>query len=198
MQADPIQVTYSTVGVLGDASLDGTPVLEWPSYLGPSGIDGTPVISFQGVSDATLTTGQPFDLGQFTVDSMPAGSTTAYNHVPFQIAFTEHAVDGAVVPSNETPIILDGFLNGTLVAGSPPQFVLNFNTYAFAPEDAPPFLTTTTPFRTGNLMNYLWVDGGIDGQMLQGVLNTEHAAAEPGSLAIFAPHDGSTRLAPAS
>jgi hypothetical protein len=48
VQADPIQAIYDTSGSIGTA-----------------GISGTPVVSFQGVRDGTLTTGQPFSLGQF-------------------------------------------------------------------------------------------------------------------------------------
>ncbi len=69
-QADPIQATYTTTGSIGT-----------------TGITGTPDVSFQGVSDGTLTTGQPFSLGQFVVTTPPDGGTTTYE-TPFQITVT--------------------------------------------------------------------------------------------------------------
>lgn len=185
-QADPIQVTYSTAGVVGEVSLDGAPVINWPSNLGPSGIEGTPVISFQGISNGTLTTGQPFALGQFVVGSMPSGMSTTYEHVPFQIAFTEHTVGGAVVPSNGTPLILDGFLNGTLTAGASPQLNLNFDTFSFNPEQGPPFPTNIVPSRTGDFTSYLSVITGDDINVpIQAELNLVHSAPEPSTIIIF-------------
>jgi hypothetical protein len=57
VHADPIRVTYSTTGVVGATSLDGSPVAYWPDSPagsqtpgGTVGIVGSPVISFQGVS----------------------------------------------------------------------------------------------------------------------------------------------------
>ena len=100
-RADPIQATYSTKGTIGT-----------------TGITGTPDVSFQGVNDSTMTTGQPFSLGQFVVTPPPDGGTTTYGVTPFQIMFTVTVASGDPALNMKTPITLSGFLstypNGTV------------------------------------------------------------------------------------
>ena len=71
-QASPIQttVTFNTIG-----SVDSF------------GVTGTPVVSFQGASNGTMTTGSPFSLGHFQISAPPAGETSTYLNIPFQILF---------------------------------------------------------------------------------------------------------------
>jgi hypothetical protein len=89
-EADPIQATYNTTGTIGT-----------------TGISGTPDVSFQGVSDGTLTTGQPFSLGQFVVTPPPDGGTTTYA-TPFQITFNVTSSSGDPALPNATPITFGG------------------------------------------------------------------------------------------
>ena len=97
--ASPIQATYSTVGTIGT-----------------TGITGTPDVSFQGVSNATLTTGQPFDLGQFVVTTPPGGGTTTYG-TPFQITLTVTNASGDPALASATPIDIKGYLESELIGG---------------------------------------------------------------------------------
>ena len=192
LQADPIQVTYSTNGAVGATSLDGQPVVYWPNWpsgaqqpVNSPGIDGTPAISFQGISNGVLAAGQPFDLGQFVLGPMAPGTTTTYTDTPFQITFTEQTIGGEVPSPNATPIVIAGFLSGTVTAGQPLNLSEAFITWAFPPENGPPFATTLAPFRVGSLMDYLYISEGDDGQVIQGELNLVEIVPEPSSLAIF-------------
>ncbi len=182
--ANPIQATYTTLGLVGEAALDGTPSVPGT---GATGITGMPVISFQGINNGTLTSGQTFDLGQFMVSSLPAGTSTTYTNVPYEIAFYENTLNGTNPSPNETPIVMHGFLNGTIIGGSTPQFSSTIDPVLFSSANGPSFPTTTALFRTGGLLNGIDVTAsGSNGQMIQGILNTEQAVPEPGTLAIFA------------
>jgi hypothetical protein len=188
VQADPIQATYSTTGVVGLAGLDGSPVVYGGGPVGSAGIDGTPVISFQGVSNGTLTSGQLFDVGQFVVGSMPAGTSTTYSNTPFQIAFTEQSVNGLAPSPNQTPVVIAGWLNGTVTAGSPLGLSVNYEPVQF-PDN--PFnglpLPWIFPFQTGNLLNdFAIANPGNGGQVIQAALYTEQSVPEPTTLVFFA------------
>jgi hypothetical protein len=156
-------------------------------------VSGTPVVSFQGAS-GTITSGSPFSLGNFVISSPPAGWTTTYTNIPFQVLFKTEAVNGTVPTPNETPVILTGWLNGTVsagAAGSSPQSNLTvmFAQLAFIPESSYvlPYPVTVMPFMTGNLTNYLYITNPINnGGSVQANLITTQNVPEPSSIAIFA------------
>ena len=154
-------------------------------------VSGTPVVSFQGAS-GTITSGSPFSLGNFVISSPPAGSTTTYTNIPFQILFKTEAVNGTVPSPNETPVILTGWLNGTVsagAAGSSPQsnLTVTFTPLEIIPESPPPYPVSVRPFTTGDLTNYLSITNpGNNGQSIQANLITAQNVPEPSSIAIFA------------
>jgi len=154
-------------------------------------VSGTPVVSFQGAS-GTITSGTPFSLGTFAISSPPAGSTTTYTNIPFQILYKTEALNGTVPSPNETPVILTGWLNGTVsagAAGSSPQTNLTatFSSPVFTPETTPPYPVNVMPFNTGNVVNYLSITNpGNNGQSVQADVITASNVPEPGSIAIFA------------
>lgn len=82
--------------------------------------------------------------------------------------------------------MIDGWLKGTVTAGSPLNLAVNYNTWVFDPESAPPFPTFIAPFRTGTLTNYLDPSNGSNGQMIQGTLNNPQSVPEPSTLVCFA------------
>ncbi len=176
VQAGPIQsqIDFSSIGSVDSFN-----------------VSGTPVVSFQGAS-STITSGSPFSLGNFVISSPPAGSTTTYTMIPFQILFKTEAVNGTVPSPNETPVILTGWLNGTVSAGaasSSPQSNLTatFSPLEFIPESIPPYPVNVMPFMTGNLTNYLSITNpGNNGQSVQANLITTPNVPEPSSIAIFA------------
>lgn len=151
-----------------------------------TGVSGTPLVSFQGAS-GTLTTGTPFDLGRFVIAAPSAGASTTYTNTPFSVRFMEQSVGGATPYPNQTPVVLDGWLNGTITAGATPHLLANFNVRIFNLEDGPSFPTVIEPFRTGSSINYLnLTNWGQDGQMIRGELNAVQIVPEPASVALFA------------
>ncbi len=190
--ADPIRVTYTTEGVVGASSLYASPILYWQrvppgsqSQTGPVGIDGMPVISFQGVNNGTLTDGQPFSLGQFVVAPMPAGTSTTYTNTPFQIAFTEHTVNGAAPSPNATPVVLDGWLSGTVSANSSSDIHIGINS-VLIPVQGTAFPITIPAFRAGDYQNYLYiVSAGGTYSPIEAELNLVQSVPEPGAIVIF-------------
>ncbi len=176
VQAGPIQsqVYFNTIGSVDSFN-----------------VSGTPVVSFQGAS-GTITSGSPFSLGNFVISSPPAGSTTTYTNIPFQILFKTEAVNGVVPSPNETPVVLTGMLNGTVsagAAGSSPQsnLTVSFASPDFTPGSVPPYPVTVTPFATGDLTNYLNITNpGSNGGAVEANLTTTQTVPEPGSIAIFA------------
>ncbi len=167
--ADPIQVVYSTSGTVGTA-----------------GLTGAPVFSFQGVSNGAITTGQPFNLGQFVTDGPPSPGGTDYVNTPFQITFTVQTINGVAPSPNDSPVTLDGLLNGTIPFNSTPFVHMNFDSFEFVPEDGPPFPTTVTPFLTGSYMNYLYITSGPDVYApVQAELNLVQNVPEPSAIIIF-------------
>ncbi len=119
-QADPIRATYNTTGTIET-----------------TGISGTPVVSFVGVSGGTLTTGQPFSLGQFIVTPPPDGGTTTYGVTPFQIKFTVTDASGDPALPKETPITLNGVLDTMLNGSHPGQLLAIFDSTGPLPNNAP-------------------------------------------------------------
>jgi hypothetical protein len=168
LQANPIHATYSTSGTIGTA-----------------GLSGTPVFSFQGVSDRTLTTGQPFDLGQFVTTGPPSASGTTYVNTPFHITFTVQTLNGVATSPNGSPVVLDGWLNGTLSPNTTPFAHIYINTLAFSPEDGPPFPTNIAPFTTGSYVSYLSVLSQDLYKPIHAELNLVESVPEPGTILIF-------------
>jgi hypothetical protein len=76
--------------------------------IGTTGISGSPIVSFQGVTDGSLTTGMPFDLGTLVVTPPVSGPWPTYNEAPFQINFTVDTVNGSPVMSGQTSFTIGG------------------------------------------------------------------------------------------
>jgi hypothetical protein len=91
-KADPIpsQMTFTTTGSIG-----------------PTGIDGSPIVSFHGVTDGTLTTGTPFDLGTLVVTPPTSGAWPTYANAPLQINVTVDSVNGLPVATGQASFTID-------------------------------------------------------------------------------------------
>lgn len=169
VRADPIQVVYSTSGTVATA-----------------GLSGTPVFSIQGVTDGTLVTGQPFNLGQFVVDGPPSAAGTQYVNTPFYLTFTVQSINGVAPSPNDSPVTLDGWLNGKVPLNSTSEVHIFINTLNFDPEDGPPFPRNIGPFITGSYMNYLSLASGDDVYApIQAELNMVETVPEPSAFIIF-------------
>jgi len=176
-QASPIQTTvrYNTIG-----SVDSF------------GVTGTPVVSFQGTPNGTMTTGSSFSLGHFQISAPPAGTTSTYLNIPFQILFKVESLGGSAPTPNGTPVVLSGFLEGTVsstdgITANPSNLKVFFNSPVYTPEDYPPYPTTIVPFPTGGYTNYLSVTSpGDNGQSIQATMVTAQTVPEPGTFLLFA------------
>jgi hypothetical protein len=155
------------------------------------GVTGTPVVTFQGVANGSMTAGSTFSLGQFQIAAPPAGTTSTYLNIPFQILFKVESIGGEAPSPNQTPVVLTGFLEGSVsskdgLTNSASNLKVFFNSPVYTPENYPPYPTTILPFQTGGYNNYLNVTGsGDNGQPIQAVMISA-PVPEPGSLAVFA------------
>jgi hypothetical protein len=125
-QASPV-VNYSTSG-----TIDST------------GVTGTPVISFNSILNSTFASPSQFSLGAFQVANLPDGQTTTYTDTPFHITFLANTVDGTVPDPNQTPIQVNGVLNGTITGGNQSQVTATFNPVTSASFLTGPYDNTLT------------------------------------------------------
>jgi hypothetical protein len=162
------------------------------------GVAGAPAISFQGVGDGTLTTGgTPFDLGRFVVATPTDGSSTIYRNTPFEISLLPSSIDGAPAVGT-SPIVIQGWLNGTVGGPGASGVVMNFNSIPGLPgDDGMPhdYPSIAPPFVLGSTMNFLGWAGDAPGLLptsgssdLQGVIISvlPQPAPEPSTFLIFA------------
>ena len=166
-------VGYSTGG-----TIDGT------------GVTGTPVISFNSNSGGTFTAPSDFSLGDFHVSALPDGETTTYTNTPFHLSLTINQVNGAAPDPNQTPVTLNGVLNGTVTGSNQSTVVAKFDP------------TTSPVFVTGSASNTLSIfdnplslvpsttNGGLTSA--QAYLNNQVSSPgggspvpEPGSIVLF-------------
>lgn len=113
----PSQIDYSTSG--------------WVSMPG-----GQSPLYFIGIQSGKTAGSEPFDLGNFRVNSLP-GVTTTYDHTPFAITFSAPAYNRVVpgdVPTNFTvyqgSFMVWGYIDGTIFADGHSQLVATFSTDA--------------------------------------------------------------------
>ena len=115
--------------------------------VGLSGISGPSAISFNSVGSGSFTAPSSFSLGEFLVGALPAGVSTTYTDTPFQISYIAQKVNGETPTINESPITINGVLNGTITGPSQSSVVATFN----------PIPNPT--FQTGDFLNILSILG---------------------------------------
>lgn len=82
--------------------------------IGSSGVTGAPVISFISLNENEVIPTSFLSLGSFQVAGLQSGQSTTYTHTPFHITLVVDQVNGAVPLPNETPIVLNGWLDGKI------------------------------------------------------------------------------------
>jgi hypothetical protein len=86
-----------------------------------SGMTGNQPISFFTMPGGTLTQNNPFALGEFITNPLPATATLTYDHTPFVIDLKVGTSDGSGVYDYK----ISGMLNGSITgAGSSNMFAL--------------------------------------------------------------------------
>jgi hypothetical protein len=131
--------------VMAPISLQSDMLYSTAGSIGSAGIAGPNVISFIPEAAGAFTSPSAFSLGTFVVGYLPPGVTTTYDHTPFALTYTAMQVNGQEPSPNQTPIVINGFLNGSIVGPSQSGVVATFS-----PIDNPSFLT-------GDLLNNLSV-----------------------------------------
>ena len=159
--------------------------------IGPSRVGGVPVVSFQGVSDGSFVTSTPFILGTFQVSPSASGTVS----VPFTITYHTDTIDGFAPTINDTPIVLQGQIVGTVGEGGQSSLMAIF---AQGPQPADPAYYSphpASPFQTGDMINTIGLNGGLEDLVLSttgaGSTSVEGqidavSVPEPTPLALFA------------
>jgi hypothetical protein len=160
---------YSTVGTLSVDS--GT-------------VTGDNVIGFNNIVSQDFRSPSFFSLGEFQmIPGLGDDVTVTYNNTPFSITLGVESVDGSIPVINQTPVVLTGFLNGTITG--PRQSTLEA-TFNFDPANPP-------SFQVGDFLHTLTRLGPVDiapfttnggRTSIQGRLESVQVP-EPASIAVF-------------
>jgi hypothetical protein len=158
---------------------------------GANGITGQPVVSFQGVSDGSLTTGSPFDLGRFVVAAPTSGQTT-YDGTLITVLFMAKSVDGQPLASPATEFF-SLLLTGTVQANGQSDLRYEVSNYIDEPL---PYNAWDHGIQIGSLTAFIAGVTGFSGSIdvppgggstgLQAVLHADGTVPEPSTWVIFA------------
>jgi len=165
------QMNYSTLG-----NVDST------------GVVGTPIISFDGVKNETFTAPSAFSLGAFQVAGLPGGSSTEYNNTPFHLTLMVNQLDGQTPVPNETPIVVNGFLNGKVTGSGQSSVVATFDTSTLKDFVTGSFKDTLNVFDNPlSLVPSTTNDGRTtaQAQIIVSEVHNPPAIPEPTSISIF-------------
>jgi hypothetical protein len=115
-----------------------------------TGVTGSSIISFKPLTDASFNSPSFFSLGDFQVAALPAGQSTTYDHTPFHITLIVDKADGSVPSPNDTPIVINGELNGTITGPKQSTVRATFDAVG------------SPSFQTGQFLNILTLpDSGL-------------------------------------
>ncbi len=109
-----------------------------------SGITGVPDISFVSLSQNQFSSASFFSLGNFDVAPLPEGQSTTYNNTPFHITLVVNQIQGLVPDPNQTPIVLNGYLNGTITGSKQSSVQATFDPIGNIQFQAGPYENTLT------------------------------------------------------
>ncbi|WP_158633721.1 PEP-CTERM sorting domain-containing protein [Tautonia sociabilis] len=118
--ASPL-IRFSTSGTFNDTST----------------ISNGNLLNFNGIIQQTVRTPSNVSLGEFQVlPDLGANVSTVYDNTPFQLALTVGEVNGETPVPNQTPIFINGVLNGTITGETQSNVTATFN---LDPENLPTF-----------------------------------------------------------
>jgi hypothetical protein len=155
--------------------------------IGTQGVTGVPIISFNGVDNNQFTAPSSFSLGSFHVGGLLPGQSTTYNNTPFQITFETNTVNGSTPVPNQTPIVINGVLNGTISGSSQSSVVATFDTTSLPQFQTGLYQNTLNIFDNPVSLVPMTTNGGLttaEAQILVQSVNPP-PAPEPATAAIF-------------
>lgn len=117
-----------------------SPLLKFSSsgtFNDTSTISGGNLLNFNGIIQQTVRTPSNVSFGEFQVlPDLGANVSTTYDNTPFTLAMTVGEVNGQVPSLNQTPIFVEGLLNGTITGETQSNVTATFN---LDPENLPTF-----------------------------------------------------------
>ncbi len=119
-------IRYGTTGAIGSDAVSGPNVVRFVGVDQASAITPSP---FQaGAIPASIPgdRGSSLDLGRFEVVAATSGAATVYDHTPFAIALRVEALDGASPVAGRDPVVVHGWLDGTVGGAHPSPLVAYF------------------------------------------------------------------------
>ncbi len=187
-------VSSTTTSMTSSAALTGTALQTFSTVgsVGTTGITGNPDITFAATSTGSFLAPSAAGLGSFVTSAMTAGTSTTYDNTPFSISYNPLTTNG--VTSSAVPVVISGYLNGTVSADA--QGNQSNNVVAtFSAINSPVFQTPNGNFVStvslGNTSLFL-VPSTTQGGMtsVEAIITTTGAlpgaAPEPTTLAILA------------
>lgn len=122
---EPVQVNpllrFSTAGTFGDTAK----------------VTNGNLLNYNGIIQQTVRTPSNISLGEFQVlPDLGANVSTTYQDMPFTIALTVGEVNGQVPDPNDTPIFIEGVLNGVITGETQSSVTATFN---LDPDNLPTF-----------------------------------------------------------
>ena len=167
-------IRFSTAGTFGD----------------PTTMSGGNLVNFNGLFQHTVQSPSNVSFGEFQVlpDLGPDVSTT-YDNTPFTLSMTVGAVNGdSTVTPNETPIFIDGVLNGTITGQEQSSVTATFD---LDPNNLPTFrigdyVATITKIDPVDIVPSTTNQGRVSIQgRIDAVLASGQQVPEPASIAVF-------------
>lgn len=165
--ASPL-LRFSTAGTFGDTTT----------------ISNGNLLNFNGIIQQSVRAPSVVSFGEIQVlPDLGANVSTTYDNTPFTLALTVGEVNGQTPNPNDTPIFIDGFINGTITGETQSDATLTFN---LDPDNLPrfqvgDFIATITKIDPVDIAPFT-TNGGRTS--IQGRISAVQIP-EPASIAVF-------------
>ncbi len=180
----PTDVDPAAQSLLATAQAIGAPLFRFNTIgdLDLSvGVDGENVIGFRGISGEDFIAPSNFSLGEIQVLSGSTSGMTTYDNVPVTFTIDVSLVNGEVPVINETPVKLEGVLNGTVNGSNQSNATLTWNTENLPSFRVGDFVATITGLDPVDIAPFS-TNGGRTS--IQGRIEA-FQIPEPASIAVF-------------
>jgi len=152
-----------------------------------SGIQGNNVISYVPVQNAVIDPTSNLPLGSFQVAPLPTGQKTTYTNTPFTLTIDPTSLNGTGI--NETPLMVSGHLNGTVMGKYQSNVRVTFDPIANGSFALGAGTSTLSVLQTDRKLLVPSSAGGIttlEGQLTStGLVSDAAPVPEPSTIALF-------------
>ena len=167
-----------------DELIPATPTIRFSSSgsFGDSGISNGNLLNFNGILQQNVQAPSNFSFGEFQVlPDVGENISTTYDDTPFTLAMTVGEVNGGVPELNETPIFINGLLNGTISGETQSNVTATFNTSDLPSFKVGDYTITITKLDPVDIAPFT-TNGGRTS--IQGRIEAQ-TVPEPASIAVF-------------